>query len=741
MAFYFQAVNTILPDFVYPPDTSIPVDDSTGPLVWVFLGAYLCFLLCIAAYGFAKTMGLCGLKKVAADDGLKDHFVANRSLGYMVLTLTVFATVYSGYTVVGVPGEVWSAGLFGFRWFLTPIIMFCPMAMINSRLQYLSSERDYISPIGFISDRWKSRELTTLCALVMAFPAAVYAMSQFKSMGETVEALSDGKIEAFDAASTFCAIMVLYEVFGGMRAIAWTDALQGGILFLGFILFFIVQWEFFGGIEPSALKWNYMATEGLQLFPPPAPKTVFPPGITMLSKWQLESWFTFAFTLFWSFGFYPHMVLRFQAAKSASVLKFSNTVQPIGHCVVMLGSIFTGMIAYRWFPYAIPECFIGDTAAPGCLSNDEAKGMIFGKVVRRAIQENLGYNILGSMMLAASVAAFMSTADSAIHATSSLITMDIFKPIFSAEYYSCGPCGLLKQETILLFLGKVVSLGVAIFALFSSKIDMSLSALLITQGAVLMQIAPAFWLGFYKTGVKAHAVLLGLIAGVTISIYYQCYEDPTGDGRCIRSPAYTSWYEPIDGIHPAVFGFIVNVATCLVVSVIPVGHLRLCRIAGDEIPDSMLAWNADGDRRPWRSMPWCFVWWGGVLLCTFTTPWWNSDAWEVVPEPMGGEPAKLFMGLPEWIWHCGAFGVAGIFCIVTSLIFGWSDDASPQKTVAVDDSPAYNAEEGTNDAEEGDAVTSGQTGEDTQRSVELVQTQGAVEEQDYTKGGPRSAMI
>jgi len=686
------------PDYVMNPNSG-HVDEGTGPLVWVFLGVYLVFLLIIAAWGFAKTFGCCGQQKVAKGDGLADHFVANRSLGYVVLTLTVFATVYSGYTVVGVPGEVWSAGLFGFRWFFTPIIMFCPMSMIASRLQYLSKERNYISPVDFISDRYKSRELTTVAALVMAFPAMVYAMSQFKSMGETVEALSEGKIEAFEAASVFCVIMVAYEVFGGMRAIAWTDALQGGVLFVGFILFFIVQWELFGGIEASALKWQWWAVPK-QLQAPPAPATVIPPGMTMLSKWQMESWFAFAFTLFWSFGFYPHLLLRVQAAKSAKVIKISNMVQPFGHCVVMLGSIFTGMIAYRWFPYAIPGCLSPKTNAvtPGCLSDPHAKSMIFGKVIRRAIEENLGYNILGSMMLAASVAAFMSTADSAIHATSSLITMDIFKPIFKAQYYDCKIFGLASQESVLLFIGKLSSLCVAIFALFSSKVDMSLSALLVAQGAILSQIAPAFWLGWYKTGVKAHAILLGMLAGITITFYFQCYEDD-GEGYCNRHPAYSSWYGPIDGIHPGIFGFIVNVAIVLVVSMIPGKPLILCKIDGEPIPDSMLAWSADGDKRPWRTMPWCFVWWGGCLLCCFTTPWWKNDAWEEVPEPFGGVDATLYMGLPEWVWHCGAFGVAGIFCIVFSLFMGWSDEPETPAIAKAVEGETNGVEGATNEVE------------------------------------------
>jgi len=715
--------------FFYPENAED--DDEVGALVWVFLAVYLVFLLGIAAHGFCRSY--CGSKKEEKTAGneledhyaasrptgaLADHYVASRSLGAVVITLTIFATVYSGYTVVGVPGEVWAAGFFGFRWMFTPLIMFIPMSIIASRIQFLSRARNYISPTGFITDRYRSRELTTLTTLVMAFPAVVYAMSQFKSMGETVEALSDGDIDKFDAASVFCVIMLLYEFFGGLRAIAWTDAIQGGLLFVGFLFFFIAQYDFFGGITDSVARWQALSQPPFNL----------PPGVTMLSKWQLESWFAFAVTLFMSFSFYPHLIQRFQAAKSPKVIKAAFLVQPVGNVVVMLSSIITGCIAYRWFPYT----------SKAEATDSTLRGLVFGKVVRRAIQENVGYNILGSIMLAASVAAFMSTADSAIHAASACITLDIFKPIFSHTHYACGPFGLIKKDSLLLFVGKLVSLGVALFALFTSQVDMSLSALLIMQGAVLMQVAPAFWLGFYNTGVKASAVTLGMITGVVIAVYYQCsdtgpfpratyreigvneFDEP---GQCMRHPGYTNWFEPIDGIHPAIFGFIVNLAITIVFSFLP--DFTMIRIAGEKLPTKFLAWDVDGTKRPWRNAPWCFVYWGGAIFFLFTTPWWKSAAWEEV-----AEPAETWKSLPMWVWECGAFGAAGIFCLLTSITFGWSDDG-PQDVPQGETVAATSVEEGT-----GTTQTTG---------VELAQrttgeTSGPAIVQSYD-GTVRSAMI
>merc|ERR1719188_2932863 len=144
-----------------------------------------------------------------------------------------------------------------------------------------------------------------------------------------------------------------------------------------------------------------------------------------------------------------------------------------------------------------------------------------------------------------------------------------------------------------------------------------------------MQVAPAFWLGFYNTGVKASAVFLGQLAGVIITIYYQCRDE-----ECMRDPARPTWFAPIDGIHPAIFAFLVNLGIVIILSFLP--DMTLLKIPGEKLPVKMLAWGVDGEKRPWRFFnngsfnPWALVFWAGFLSLCFTTPWWKSAAWEEV---------------------------------------------------------------------------------------------------------------
>ena len=87
-------------------------------LYYIF-AAYVAFIMGIAVYIFAQNK-----KKTAAfGDGevVSDHFLAGRNTPAVLLVLTTFSTVFSGYTMIGVPDEAYEYGFFALRWAGTTI--------------------------------------------------------------------------------------------------------------------------------------------------------------------------------------------------------------------------------------------------------------------------------------------------------------------------------------------------------------------------------------------------------------------------------------------------------------------------------------------------------------------------------------------------------------------------------------------------------------------------------------------
>jgi len=605
-----------------PAPTSL-ADIDVGILVWIFFCIYLTALLLLAVYGYYRASRL-----ATFDRKMEDHFVASRGLGIFVSCLTMFATISSGYAAVGIPGEVWEYGYFGFRWLYTAGLMLYPIMFLGSKLQMLAWERQYVSPTDFIKDRYKSRILTWFTSLIMVFPAIVYAIVQFIAMGATIQEISDNRIDDFLATRILCVVMILYEVFGGLRAIAYTDVIQGVMLIAAFLLFYIAQEDIFGGVNDA---YPVMVEEG---------------NSVNLSDEQVQSWIGFGMMVCISYGFYPQMIVRYQAANNGTVLKWTNVFLIVATWIVMTGSIITGMVAISYVGHPSEE-----------FSNPNN---VFGLVVRRVIDENTGYGILGSIMLTANAAAFMSTADSAINAASSLLTLDFISPAVPIDFN--------RRNAIVLWGGKAMSICIAVIVLFWSQVDSEMASLIELQGMILCQVVPAFLLGFFNLRIHPYPLLAGQAVGVFISIGYQC-----GTDNCSKSSVDVDWFGPIPGLQPAFFALCLNLFVAAVGSFVfaqwipdlEVVEFDRVKLDGfrDAFPERLLSLKVDGTARPWNNFPYNILLAIAFILHCFTTPWWYNAA-----ENSAGTT------LPPWVSQCGIIRLLGDILLITSIIFGWQDE-------------------------------------------------------------------
>jgi len=620
--------------------------DSPDALVWVFIIFYFLFLLGIAVYSW---WDLRGLSKESMKDQLAMHYLAGHGLGDVVLALTVFSTVFSGYTVVGVPEETYKAGFFAYRWLflVTPIIL--PIAYFGDKLRSLGKTREYISPADFVGDRYNSHLLKVVISFGLAFPAMVYVLAQFKTMGATIHQLSDGKIDDFDAATVFCVIMLCYEVFGGLRAIAWTDALQGGVMFFGFLCFFGVQEELFGGVEEAG---NYIRD--------------FAGGNTLLTQllsedWQ-SVWFAFGTLIFFAFCFYPQMIQRYQAASSSASLKKTCIFLFIGTWLAMASSLATGMVAMKYFGFRNPNI---------------PPNEVFASIMRVTMNSGFGYNILGSTLITASLAAFMSTADSAINGCSCCLTVDILKPYpwiwkcWCGEWAAGGCADTLKAwfgmditskewtDSEIVGGGKLISIIVAITALFLTETDYELGPLFTMQNAVLCQVFPVYFMGMITDFVKPLPSLVGFLTGFIMVIVVQC----DGADNCERNGMDITWYWPIDRMHPAMFAMMLNLAIQIVFSFIPIEQPEFDKItAENEFPKDLIGLNTcKGNAiRPYH-WPYNLNFLAIVIVGFFAVPWYRNEEEPHVEEFVGGLPEYIRTGY--WVTALGTFlGFVSMLC-------------------------------------------------------------------------------
>ena len=439
---------------------------------WIFFSCYLVSLLLLGWLG----------RKARKEDSMQDFYLASRGFSFGVLFLTLYATQYSGNTVFGVAGASYRLG---FSWLISVHYMMAIIVFYQTfafKLHSLASHKGFVTPVDFIWERFRSRGLSTLASIVMIVALSNYLLAQLMTMGRAMQGLAGpaGDVAYNYGVISLALIMVVYGTLGGIRAIAWTDVIQGAVLFIGFILLMFLMIEEFG---PLSLATETIARSENSI------KLMRPDAL------MLREWLSYILLVGIGGALYPQAIQRIYSARSVGTLRRSFAAMAFMPFISVLISIIVGIYALAYLP--------GLEGA----ETDQAFASIL-----RVIQESslFGYALV-VVIFSAVLAALMSTADSAMLSISSMFTKDIYSAHIKPN----------AKESELTSLGKRCSwVVVAVLSAFAIvlKEQTSLISLLDRKFDLLVQISPAFMLGIHWPKLKAEPVLIGLITGLVISL-------------------------------------------------------------------------------------------------------------------------------------------------------------------------------------------------------------------------------
>ena len=438
-----------------------------GPVGLGFICLYVLGLLVIGWLGH----------RAKKEDSLSDFYLGGRGLGFMVLLLTLYATQYSGNTLLGFVGQTYSGG-FKFLASMTFMMGIIGAYLIFApKLHRRSHRRGYITMGDYLQDRFNSRALTTFGAVLGIVALLNYILTNLKALGTLVDFISDGKVSYGWGIVLLAVVMVIYEHLGGMRSVAWTDALQGVILLAGVILLFItLQWQF-GGVGGVADKLAEHRPDFSQ-----APS--FNEKVTWLGRLILISF---------GIAMYPHAIQRIYAARDESTLKRSLKLMVFMPLVTTFFMVTVGIMAAGLIPG---------------LEKAEQDGVTLD-MLALVIERVPAMEFLMVLFIAAIVAATMSTIDSSLLAISSLVTRDLYHPI--------EPDCPQKRLTMI---GKSVSIALmAITVTLAIALEeVKIWSLVKLKLELLCQVAPAFFLGLHWRGLRAAPTLAGMAAGTAVAV-------------------------------------------------------------------------------------------------------------------------------------------------------------------------------------------------------------------------------
>ncbi|GJL78628.1 MAG: sodium:proline symporter [Nitrospinaceae bacterium] len=484
-----------------------------GPGALVVVGFYVLTLLAIGGLAYTKRK----------DESLGDFFLAGRSMGFVVLILTLYATQYSGNTFFGFSGAAYREGL-GFLFsihFMTAIVV--AYLLFAPKLYRLSQEKRFITPGDFIYHRFQSRALCILVTLLMVYALCNFTLAQMKTLGTAFEGISQGRIPLWVGVVGLAGVMLIYESLGGMRSVAWTDAVQGGILLLGFgILLYLAVTEI--GTLPSAVAT--LASN---------PETVH--KIRSPDSEGVRRWISFILMVGLGAAIYPQAIQRIYAARNVNVLKRSLAVMAFLPLTTTMIAVLVGVLMAAHVPdLKVLVQGAGSTAVPS--------ETVFTLLCLEVMQgSEFGYWLV-VLLFAALLAAVMSTADSALLSISSMITQDIYGRFISPE----------ANQARLTHVGRWVTWALMIpIVWIAITYEGNLIELLKLKFELLIQCVPVIYLGIHCRWLTARTVILGILVGLAVTLGL------TWSGSLGLSETN---HPMVWGFHSGVIGLLVNGLVC-----------------------------------------------------------------------------------------------------------------------------------------------------------------------------------
>ena len=481
-----------------------------------FIALYLVSLIGIGYWGM----------RARTENSLKDFYLAGSGVGFMVLVLTLYATQYSGNTLFAFTGKTFRIG---YAWlmsvhFMTSIIVV--YLVFAPKLHRLAKRETFITPADYLQHRFSHHPYTVLASITMVLAISNYLLAQLTAMGLLLQGMTDDidPQTAFVAGVIFLAvIMLVYETLGGFRAVAWTDLIQGGILMIGFVILLFIVLDHFGGLGKSYELLRSAEPE----------KVAVPDARTNLR------WFSYIIVVGLGGALYPQAIQRIYAARSQRVLRNGVATMAFLPLTASLIAVLVGITAAASTEPSLAS-----------LTNTESD-RVFSEICRIVMDKSDLHRWLIVVLLAAVLAALMSTADSVLLSVSSMLTKDIYHRQINPN----------ASEARLTMIGKSISwvvvavmAGVAIY-LNSLENKPTLVKLMDMKFDMLMQLAPGFILGAYWRGMKSNTPFWGLVCGlICIFALY-----PIG--------TLVNW-----GVHAGIFGLAVNLSVVVAMSKWPLGQ-------------------------------------------------------------------------------------------------------------------------------------------------------------------------
>ncbi|WP_211718652.1 sodium/proline symporter PutP [Nocardiopsis sp. MG754419] len=462
-------------------------DSLVGPIVTFTI--YLGLMVVMALYFYNKTKSQ------------SDFVLGGRRLGSLVTALSANASDFSGWLLLGLPGAIYASGL-GEAWigvglasgFLGSWILLAPrLRVYTERVTdvHKGGDSDSLTLSAFLENRFNDRT-----RLLRGISAAIIIVFYFFYVASGMTAMMSLFDQVFGlnpvlAVIIGLGIVVAYTVIGGYLAVSVTDVVQAMMMWLALLVVPVVAISVLGGLGEVV---DTVGERGDNLM------SAFGGSTLQDGVWtntETLGWVVIISGLAWGLGYFgqPHILARYMGIRSLRDIPKAATISVTWAITAMALALLVGFVGISYFdtPLDDPE-----------------------QVFPRLIDALMNPWVAG-FLLAAILAAVMSTADSQLLVASSAITEDVYKGFFNKD---ADPRFLMWLSRATVVVVAVVAAAVALFG-DSSVMDLvgyAWAGFGAGFGPVL--IMAVFWKRMTWVG-----ALAGMVSGGGMAILWDYIDD------------------------------------------------------------------------------------------------------------------------------------------------------------------------------------------------------------------------
>ncbi|HAT41941.1 MAG TPA: sodium/proline symporter PutP [Rheinheimera sp.] len=427
---------------------------------------------------------------------LSEYMLGGRQLGPGITALSAGASDMSGWLLMGLPGALYVAGI-SQVWMAIGLILgaWANYLFLAPRFRvYTEVANDSITLPDYFEHRFAdhTRLLRLISAVVIVVFFTIYTASGVVAGGKLFETVF--QLDYQYGLLLTVSVVILYTLLGGFLAVSMTDFVQGIIMFLALCIVPLVTLNVVGGIAPVLDTVQSINPKHLDLFN----------GTTAIGIVSLMAW---------GLGYFgqPHIIVRFMAIRSVKDFPVARRVGMSWMIISLLGAILTGFIGIA---------FIKQTGTE--LKDPETIFILLSQV--------LFHPFITGFLLAALLAAVMSTISSQLLVTSSALVQDFYKTFLNKT----------ASDRHLVLMGRGAVLAVAIVAIVIA-LDRSSSILSLVANAWAgfgAAFGPVILISLYWRRMTLWGALAGMLAG-SMTVLAWVYGPWTMDGVALNDWLYS----------------------------------------------------------------------------------------------------------------------------------------------------------------------------------------------------------